>query len=53
MRKVNTFNWKIIPVIGAGAYLDIYTKEITGLDGWVYNIILPFIRIQIGVIYLP
>jgi hypothetical protein len=52
MKPVKTFHWKFQPVIGIGAWLDEYTKDAHGLDGWVYNIILPFIRIQYGEIYI-
>lgn len=50
---IKTFNWKVVPVIGIGAFLDHYRKEETGLDGWSYTIVLPFVMIRIGVIYLP
>jgi hypothetical protein len=46
-----SYNWKISPIIGIGAWVDVYEKEVHGLDGWAYNIILPLVRVQIWKIY--
>jgi hypothetical protein len=53
MKYIKSWNIKLQPVIGIGAYLDQYSKEVHGMDGWAYNIIVPFFRIQIYKIYLP
>lgn len=53
MKKFNFYHWKLQPILGIGAYLDQYYKNECGVDGWAYNIIFPFIRIQIGCLYVP
>lgn len=53
MKYIKSWNVKINPILGIGAYLDLYNKEDHGMDGWAYNIIVPFLRIQIYKIYLP
>ena len=40
---------KMCPVIGFGYWKDVY--DTTSLKGYAHNIILPFLRIQIGEIY--
>jgi hypothetical protein len=52
MRIIKTFSWKLQPVLGIGGWFDEYRKDMHGFDGWNYNIIIPFIRIQYGEIYL-
>lgn len=44
---------KIAPIIGFGYWKDIYTPTLIGLEGVAHNIILPFLRIQVGYIQTP
>lgn len=48
MKKYNTRHWGIAPIIGLGFWKDVYADEELPITGYTYNIILPFIRIQIG-----
>jgi hypothetical protein len=50
---IKMFNLKVVPVIGLGAFLDLYNIKSHGMDGWSYTVILPFVRIRAGIIYLP
>jgi len=52
MKEVRTFHCKIQPIFGIGIWLDRYYKEEVGVNGWEYNIILPFVRIQIGTLFI-
>jgi hypothetical protein len=53
MTTLKSFHWKLQPIIGIGAWQDTYKLNVHGFDGWTYNFIIPFVRIQYGVIYLP
>lgn len=39
---------KFAPIIGFGYWKDVYSLGAHGINGYALNIILPFVRIQIG-----
>lgn len=41
------------PIIGIGAWKDVYKKDNCGIDGVAWNIILPFIRMQFTALSVP
>lgn len=45
---VHTRHIKLCPVIGVGFWKDVYLAEKTGVSGYTLNVIIPFVRIQIG-----
>jgi hypothetical protein len=45
---LKTRHFKFCPIIGFGYWKDVYTKEVSGVEGVAHNFILPFIRIQRG-----
>lgn len=52
MKQAKGIQFKIVPCIGIGAFLDNYTIENTGIDGYQYTFILPFVRIMFWTIFL-
>lgn len=52
MKEVKRFYWKFQPVFGIGFWVDNYEKGKCGIDAWAFNVILPFMRIQVFTLYL-
>ena len=48
MKTLQIRHISIAPIIGLGYWKDVYKKEKIGFEGVSHNIILPFIRIQLG-----
>lgn len=47
--KIAINHIKLSPVIGIGFWKDVYNFE--DINGYAYNIILPFVRIQVGTLF--
>lgn len=46
-KTIHIRNIKLCPVIGFGFWLDDYSESV-GYGSYIYTIILPFLKIQIG-----
>lgn len=51
MKAYRINHFKFAPVIGFGYWKDEYNFSKHSLNGYAHNIILPFLRIQIGEIW--
>lgn len=47
------WNIRFRAVIGIGVWVDRYTKERVGMDGYQYYIVMPFLLLTFSKIYPP
>lgn len=50
MKELKIRHFKFSPIIGIGYWIDNY--DIIGNGSYCYNIVLPFIRIQYGKLFI-